>query len=104
LEGDDSNNVGSYQLVPGEVKDFHKRKSLEAQCLERIQQQLDDQFQQVEKEFGLPKDLLLNGGKKPKAVEENNVTTLDEHYQGGKKNNMKRNHQIVRTTMGREEP
>jgi len=81
LEDDDWNNVGSYQLVPGEVKDFHKRKSLEAQRLERIQQQLDDQFQQAAKEFGLPMDLLQNGGKKQKAVEENNVTTADKHYQ-----------------------
>ena len=85
MEGDDWNNVGSYQLVPGEVKDFHKRKSLEAQCLERIQQRLDDQFQQVAKEFGLPEDLLQNRGKKQKAVEENNITTLDKHYQGEKR-------------------
>ncbi len=49
LEDDDWNKVGSYQLVPGEVKDFHKRKSLEAQRLERIQQGLDNQFQQVAK-------------------------------------------------------
>jgi hypothetical protein len=85
LEDDNWNKVGSYQLVPGKVKDFHKRKSLEAQRLEHIQQQLDDQFQQVAKEFGLPMDLLQNGGKKQKAVEENNVTTLDKHYQEKKR-------------------
>jgi hypothetical protein len=86
LEDDDWNKVGSYQLVPGEVKDFHKRISLEAQCLECIQQGLENQFQQVAKEFGLPKDLLLNGAKKPKAAEEDNITNLDEHYQKKKGN------------------
>jgi hypothetical protein len=59
----------------------NQSKSLEAQRLEHTQQWLDDQFQQVAKEFGLPMDLLQNGGKKQKPVEENNVTTLDKHYQ-----------------------
>ncbi len=38
--GEESMKIGEFQLQNGHVKDFHKRKSLEAQRLQSIQQEL----------------------------------------------------------------
>jgi hypothetical protein len=78
---EDWNKVGSYQLAPGQVKDYRKRKSLEAQRLQCIQDGLDLQFQQVAKEYGMPQLVTYNSRKKQKSVEGKDIITLDDTTQ-----------------------
>jgi hypothetical protein len=58
--GEDSIKIGEFQLENGHVKDFHKRKSLEAQWLQSIQQEYIENWEKTAKQFGLPEDLCYN--------------------------------------------
>jgi len=87
LREEDWNKVGSYQLAPGQVKDYCRRKSLEAQQLQHIQDGLDLQFQQVAKEYGMPQFVTYNSRKKQKSVEDKDIITLDDTTQNIHDNN-----------------
>jgi len=56
--GEESVKIGEFQLENGHVKDFHKRKSLEAQRLQSIQQEYIENWEKTAKQFGLPEDKL----------------------------------------------
>lgn len=58
--GEESMKIGEFQLENGHVKDFHKRKSLEAQRLQSIQQEYIENWEKTAKQFGLPEDLCYN--------------------------------------------
>jgi hypothetical protein len=51
------NKIGTYQLEAGHVKNYHKRKSLEAQRLEQIQCGFDDALVKAAVEHNVPQDL-----------------------------------------------
>jgi hypothetical protein len=58
--GEHSMKIGELQLENGHVKDFHKRKSLEAKRLQNIQQEYIENWDKTAKQFGLPEDLCYN--------------------------------------------
>ena len=51
------NKISTYQLEAGHVKNYHKRKSLEAQWLEQMQPGFDNALLKAAVENNLPQDL-----------------------------------------------
>jgi hypothetical protein len=52
--------LGEYQLIEGEMDQYHQRKSLEAMRLEKVVTTFNDDYSTLAKESGLPVDLVNN--------------------------------------------
>jgi hypothetical protein len=67
---DDWRLLGEYQLIEGEMDQYHRRKSLEAMRLEKVVTTFNDDYSKLAKESGLPVDLVnnTNQGKRKQGI------------------------------------
>jgi hypothetical protein len=92
------NKIGTYQLEAGHVKNYHKRKSLEAQQLERIQQGFDDTLLKAAVENNVLQAL---GGRKDSQITmmPDNISLHEENAEDSKQSATKKQQSVQDLTI-----
>jgi hypothetical protein len=98
------NKIGTYQLEAGHVKNYHKRKSLEAQWLERIQQGFDNALLKAAVENNVPQDLGHSTVKKRRKDSQitmmpDNTSSYEENAEDSKQSTTKQQQSVQDLTI-----